>query len=287
MKIRIHETINDPGRTGGHSEDRFGWNDDSVFVIDGATGIAEHQVMAGHSSDAAWLAGLAADSFTQAGHETISQTVEALNSRARDLYFKEAGTGDLPRYAWPAAAFQMLRIEGRTLVTYGLGDSRLFLMSDDTGEVFETSALKQNRDREAESARAHLQRIGGFRGEKDIKDDPQTLSALRAGRSRHNTPDGNIFTLGLVPEAAGRIVREETGLTAPVHGLLCSDGFAALCDLYEAFTPQKLIRAAHDQGLVALIERLRTIERSEDPEGERFPRFKVSDDATCVAFSID
>lgn len=286
MRLAIIDHITDPGRQGGESDDRFGWNDHSVYVIDGATGIAGRQVMAGFSSDAAWLADLAARRFGAAGPSTAIETVRAINSEARDIYCARAGAVDLPRYAWPAAAFQMLCVEGRRLIAYGLGDCRLFLQRETDGALFETTALKGSRDAEIEAARRHLERIGGFQGAADIAGDDETMAALRAGRSRHNTPDGRVFTLGLVPEAADRVVREEVALDGAVRGLVCSDGFAALTDNYGAYSAAELIEAAFDGGLKPLLERLRRIERLEDSEGRKFPRYKVSDDATAIAFRL-
>ncbi|WP_246750367.1 hypothetical protein [Martelella lutilitoris] len=286
-RIEVVACLNDPGKPGGHSEDRAGANGHSAFVIDGATGIADRQVMTDHPSDASWLADHAAAVFSRAGsEESVADIVSSLNAEARKTYLAAAGTGDLPRYMWPAAAFQMLRIEGDRLVSYGLGDCRLFLQSEADGRVFETTALKGNRVKEIAAARAHLARTGGFGGKNDIGGDEKTRAALRESRSKHNMPGGRIFTLGLVPKAADEIVREETGLAAPARGLLCSDGFAALCDNYDAFGPRELVDAAFDEGLPALLARLREIERIEDPEGERFPRYKISDDATCLAFRI-
>ncbi|AJY44487.1 hypothetical protein [Martelella endophytica] len=284
MKLEIVADITDPGKPGGASDDRYGWNANAVFVIDGATGIGDREVMA--EGDAAWLAGHAARMFAAAEDRAVAETVAEINASARDIYYAAAETDDLPRYMWPAAAFQMLRIEDDHLVTYGLGDCRLFLQDAVSGNVFETSALKGNRDLEIAAAHAHLARIGGFKGAADISGDAETLAMLRAGRARHNTPDGRVFTLGLVPEAADRIVREATGIMAPARGLLCSDGFAALVDNYDAFSPESLIEAAFSDGLPALLEILRQIEREQDPDGEKYPRYKVSDDAAAVAFRV-
>ncbi|WP_180898339.1 hypothetical protein [Martelella soudanensis] len=283
MKLEIVADITDPGKPGGASDDRYGWSENAVFVIDGATGIGDREVMA--EGDAAWLAAHAARMFAAADGRPVAETVAAINASARDLYRAAAKTDDLPRHMWPAAAFQMLRIEAGRLISYGLGDCRLFLQ-DGAGTLFATTALKGNRDKEIAAARAHLQRIGGFRGAADIAGDAETMAMLRAGRARHNTPDGQVFTLGLVPEAANHIVREDCGLKAPVRGLLCSDGFAALCDNYDACSPAGLIDSAFRDGLRPLVEELRRIERIDDPEGEKFPRYKVSDDAAAVAFRI-
>ncbi|WP_176083648.1 hypothetical protein [Martelella sp. HB161492] len=285
-RLTIIDHITDPGTAGGTNDDSCGWTEDSVFVIDGATGLADRQYMAGHGSDAAWLAHLATEFFEKADGTVLSDTVRALNERAAQQFALAADGEITPRHAWPAAAFQMLRIENGQLVTRGLGDCRLFLLDAD-GRIFQASALEDNRERETASAAAHLERVGGLAGLGRLNRDPETLASLRAGREKHNTEGGRIWTLGLVPDAADHIASTDITLTLPAYGLVCSDGFAALCDAYDLFDPGSLVSAARSHGLLPLINALRDIERAVDPDGKRFPRFKVSDDATAVLFMLD
>jgi hypothetical protein len=72
----------------------------------------------------------------------------------------------------------------------------------------------------------------------------------------------------------------------PATGLLCTDGFAALCDQYGRYSPADLVAAAKSQGLKALLAELRHVERTEDPDGLLYPRFKISDDATALLFEV-
>jgi serine/threonine protein phosphatase PrpC len=67
--------------------------------------------------------------------------------------------------------------------------------------------------------------------------------------------------------------------------LLCSDGFLALASDYERYDADALLAACLSRGLKPLCDELRDIERG-DREGRRFPRFKVSDDATAVVVRI-
>ncbi|TPW31442.1 hypothetical protein FJU08_06680 [Martelella alba] len=285
-RLTIIDHITDPGTAGGTNDDSCGWTEESVFVIDGATGLADRQYMAGHGSDAAWLAHLATEFFEKADGMALTDTVRALNERAGQQFSHAAEGEAAPRHGWPAAAFQMLRIEGNRLVTHGLGDCRLFLL-DANKNIFQASALEDNRERETASAAAHIERVGGLAGLGRLNRDPETLASLRAGREKHNTEGGRIWTLGLVPDAADHIVSTEIAIALPAYGLVCSDGFAALCDAYDLFDPGSLVSAARSHGLLPLINALRDIERTVDPDGQKFPRFKVSDDATAVLFALE
>jgi hypothetical protein len=67
--------------------------------------------------------------------------------------------------------------------------------------------------------------------------------------------------------------------------LLASDGFLALASDYGAYSADTLMTAAMTRGLKALGEELRAIEAG-DAGGDRFPRFKKSDDATALLLKL-
>lgn len=67
--------------------------------------------------------------------------------------------------------------------------------------------------------------------------------------------------------------------------LLMTDGFAALVDSYGAYDAASLMEAVWAHGLAALAAELRGIEQA-DSACTRYPRFKVSDDATALWLRI-
>ncbi len=69
------------------------------------------------------------------------------------------------------------------------------------------------------------------------------------------------------------------------HLLLASDGFLALASDYGAYDAGGLMAAAMAKGLAALGKELRAIEDA-DPGGDRFARFKKSDDATALLLKV-
>ena len=87
---------------------------------------------------------------------------------------------------------------------------------------------------------------------------------------------------GLTPDDAGRMLRQGAPCPPGTRVLLTSDGFSALVDLYRRYDADALLDRAAAAGLPALVAEARRIEREEDPDGMRFPRFKPSDDATGV-----
>lgn len=285
--LRIIDSLTDPGDPARANEDAAGGNRTCAFVIDGATGLGTDSIVGLDGSDAAWLARFAKTFFEQklVSGRKVRDAVRALNKQA-GMVVREAANGT-PIDAWnlPVAGFQMIRIEGDTVVTHGLGDCRLFLAGAN-GPVFETSALKGNFVTEREGARRAIAHAGGLAAIRSLSEHPDVREELRRRRAAYNHPESGVWTLGTEPTAAKYIVSESPLTRLPARGLLCTDGFAALCDQYGRHDPAGMVRKASVDGLQSLMNELRCIERAEDPNGEIFPRFKVSDDATAVLFEI-
>ena len=285
--LRIIDMLSEPGDIFRVNEDAAGGNRSCAFVIDGATGLGAKSIVGLEGSDAAWLARLAKTFFEQkvASGRSMEDVVRTLNRQVGTVV--QGSSAGLPIAAWnlPVAGFQMVRIEDGATVAYGLGDCRLFLAGDD-GAIFETSAMKGNYAVEREGARRAIAQAGGLAATKVLSDDPAVREELRRYRAAYNRPGGGAWTLGTEPAAAKHIVSEPLAVRLPATGLLCTDGFAALCDQYGRYDPTGFIAKARADGLKSLMKELRQIERTEDPNGDLYPRFKVSDDATAVLFEI-
>ncbi len=286
QKIKILDALSKPGRDGSINDDCFGSNDHCVFVIDGATGLADQPVMQDNQSDAAWFARFAAEHFRlQVGAESELRSVIAdLSHQARGRFWSAAG-GHVERYAWPSASFAMLRIHEQDLEVCGLGDCSVYFQPE--GQEVETwSPLPLFSDYESRLAANHMAESSGFNRSGSLLDDQKTLQDLRTIRALQNTIQSGVWTLGLVPEAADHVARHAVPFQKSVRALICSDGFSALVDTYQMYEPETLLTAAGDVGLEALYSELRTIERETDPNGQKFPRYKQSDDATAVLVEI-
>ena len=213
----------------------------------------------------------------------IADVVRNVNMRVQQRIVEATAGDTLETWALPTASFQLARMEGRELAVYGLGDCRLFLAGAD-GTAFETNGDYSKA--ESEGARRAVAQAGGLAAWRSLADEPVVREALRRSRARHNQPGGAVWTLGSAPDAAAHLSVRRLPPTLPARGLLCTDGFSALADKYGRYDGARLIRAASERGLAALMAELRHIEREEDPDGQQYPRFKVSDDATAVLFEI-
>ena len=285
--LRITDMLSDAGDPARVNEDAAGGNRCSAFVIDGATGLGAKSIVGLDGSDAAWLARLAKTFFEQevTPARAMADIVRTLNKQAATVVHDAAGGLPIAPWSLPVAGFQLVRLEGQSLVTYGLGDCRLFLTGAD-GTTMDTTALKGSHSREREGARRAIAHAGGLAATRSLADDPTVRDELRRHRATYNRDDSSVWTLGTEPAAAKHLSVDRLTVTLPATGLLCTDGFAALSDQYGRYAPEELVAVAKSAGLKALLKELREIERAEDPDGRLYPRFKVSDDATALLFEI-
>ena len=287
LTLSIIDSLSLPGSENRPNEDQMGWTAQCAFVIDGATGLGPDFVVGRHDSDAAWLATFAKVHFEEmiAPGRSMVDVVRSTNALARRIVSFAAKERDMPAWNLPIAGFQMIRIEDDDIVTYGLGDCTL-IVCDSDGETAIHSAMPDNAAKEREAARRVIEEAGGLDKLPRLIDDPALLARERAQRGTFNSSASQVWTLGSVPEAADHLVSARLGGGAPLTGLLCTDGFAALAMSYGIYEPRDLVDEARRNGLNRLSARLRDIERREDPDGRIYPRMKPSDDATAVLFEI-
>jgi hypothetical protein len=137
--------------------------------------------------------------------------------------------------------------------------------------------------RQAEAARAKMVAQMANMSSASGVNRPQIEPLLRAARNRINSGRNWLFS----PDgrAATHVSRHHLSLQRDTLLLIASDGFLALVSDYDAYDMPSLMAAAAAKGLAALGDELRTIEDA-DPLGEKFPRFKKSDDATAVLLRV-
>jgi len=287
LTLNIIDSLSLPGSEERRNEDQMGWTAHCAFVIDGATGLGPDFVVGRHDSDAAWLATFAKVHFEEmiAPGRSMADIVRSTNALARRIVTFAGNDRDVPAWNLPIAGFQMVRIENDAVVTHGLGDCTLYLR-DAEGAISTHTALPGLGGGERASAQEAIEKAGGLSKLPRLVEEPALLARERAARAAFNSPGSGVWTLGSVPEAADHLVSARLPSGAPLTGLLCSDGFAALVENYARFEPADLIAKAARAGLEALAGELRHIERVEDPDGHLYPRMKPSDDATAVLFEI-
>lgn len=280
MTLVLVESLSLPGDPAKANEDAFAHKDTAAVVIDGATMLGDG-LMPG-PSDAAWIAQFGARRLMAhlgEGHGARKALRAALADTQKSF---EALRRHPPEDLWQTpCASMMLAVEGEAgLELLWFGDCAA-LVKQDGAAVTVVGDTLDKRAAEAERARALAQ-------EKKLSpasglSRPEFLGTLRSSRNRINSGGNWLFSPDV--RAAAHVSRRILKVQPGSMLLLASDGFLALASDYGIYGADGLMAAALAKGLKPLGEELRAIE-SGDAGGDRFPRFKKSDDATALLLKV-
>jgi hypothetical protein len=280
MTLTLLDSLSLPGDPAKTNEDSSGYDASAAVVIDGATPLGD-SLMPG-PSDAAWISQFGTRRLLAHLREGDGAR-KALRAALADTQKSfEALRRQPPQEMWQTpCASMMLAVPDEGGVEFlWFGDCAALLKQGDAavtvlGETFDKRA--------AEALRA--QKIGK---EKNLSpasglSRPEFIDTLRASRNRINSGAAWLFSpdVKAASHVSRRVVKAAPGSTL----LLASDGFLALASDYGAYSADTLMTAAMTRGLKALGEELRAIEAG-DAGGDRFPRFKKSDDATALLLKL-
>jgi serine/threonine protein phosphatase PrpC len=280
MTLELLDILSLPGDPAKANEDSSGHDTKSAVVIDGATPLGD-SLMPG-PSDAAWIAQFGArrlmahlrdgDGARPALRATLADTQKSFEALRRHE----------PQEIWQTpCASMMLAVPGDGSVEFlWFGDCAALIKQGDAavtviGETFDKRAAEAQRAQTVAKEK-NLSPAAGI-------NRPEFSAVLRAARNRINSGDTWLFSPDA--KAAAHASRRVVKVTPGSILLLSSDGFLALASDYGAYNADTLMAAALDKGLAAMGDELRAIEAG-DAGGDKFPRFKKSDDATALLLKV-
>ena len=277
MALELLDQLSLPGDPGKPNEDAFGHDAAAAIVLDGATPLGD-PLMPGNS-DAAWIANFGArrllahlregEGARKALRGALADTEKSFNALRR---------GELEDAWQTPCASMMLAVPGESGLEFLWFGDCAALLKQDGGAV---TVIGETLDKKASESQTAAKAAKANNAA--ATDRAQHMDVLRANRNRVNSGTYWLFS----PDAAAaahvsrRVVKAQPG----AHLLLASDGFLALASDYGAYSADSLMAAVMTKGLAALGEELRAIENG-DAKGEKFARFKKSDDATALLFAV-
>jgi hypothetical protein len=279
-KFELLESLSLPGDPAKPNEDAFGQEASAAVVLDGATPLGDG-LMPG-PSDAAWISQFGARRILAHLREGGGARKALRDALADTQKSFEALRRHEPEEIWQTpCASMMLAVTGEGGVEFlSYGDCAALVKQGGAavtvvGEAFDKRAAEAKGAQKL-AREKKLSPASGLR-------QPAFLEVLRAARNRINAGRYWLFSpdVKVAPHAARRLVKAGPGAIL----LLASDGFLALASDYGRYSADTLMQAALDQGLKALGEELRAIE-ADNAMGEKFPRFKKSDDATALLLRL-
>ncbi|HKQ44313.1 MAG TPA: protein phosphatase 2C domain-containing protein [Rhizomicrobium sp.] len=280
MRFELLDSLSLPGDPAKANEDAFGHGESAAVVIDGATPLGDG-LMPG-PSDAAWIAQFGARRLMAHLRDGKSAR-KALRAALADAQKSfEALRRHEPEEMWqmPCASMMLAVPDQEELECLWFGDCAALVQQEDKavrviGETFDKRAAEAQRAK-AVAQEKNLSPASGIRR-------AEFIGTLRSSRNRINS--GNQWLFSPDAKAAGHVARRTMKAAPGSMLLLASDGFLALASDYGAYSADSLMTAAMSKGLAVLGAELRAIEAG-DSGGDKFPRFKKSDDATALLLRL-
>ncbi|MBT8154161.1 hypothetical protein KMP13_09685 [Epibacterium ulvae] len=268
MYFETLQSISLNGKIGVPNDDRVGSSPDRAWVVDGATDLGEPGLL-GNQGGAAWLATAASHGFAQATGADLRRSCTEMFDHVAARFDHDRTRAPVAAWELPKAAFAAVQLVGGQIECAWAADCPILLRGQH-GAVWGTGAP----DTSTEVADAQALGIGTGAA-------PELSGAvLEDRRARRMGTDH--AALNPNPVAAARITQySQHPIAIGDEVLIMSDGFSSLVSDYGAYTAETLWQAVQDNGLAALAQEIREIERA-DEACARFPRFKVSDDATAI-----
>jgi len=280
MSLDVLDHLSLPGDPAKANEDAFGHGGNAALVIDGATPLGEG-LMPG-PSDAAWIAQFGARRL-MAHLKDGDGARKALRATLADAQKSfEALRRHEPEEMWQMpCASMMLAVADQSGVEFlWYGDCAAIIKQGDApvavvGETFDKRATEARRA-QALAKEKNLSPAAGL-------SRAEFIGSLRASRNRINSGQDWLFSPDV--KAAAHVSRRVIKIRPASEILLLTDGFLALASDYGAYSADSLMAGALSEGLAPLGGELRAIEAG-DSGGDRFPRFKKSDDATALLLKL-
>ncbi|MGR3468486.1 MAG: hypothetical protein ACU0CI_11475 [Shimia sp.] len=268
MHFEVIESVTLAGRHDRPNEDRAGATAWMAWVIDGATDLVPPGLM-GAQGGAVWLAETFDGALRAAPDAPLSDLCAEAFDRVEARYHSDRTRAPEAFWEVPRAAFAAVRLTDTGGEVAWAADSPVLLIGSQ-GPRWLTPKPDTAQERSAAQA------LGEGTGAA-----PRLTGAALADRRarRAGDPDGALSALAERSRAATRYA--DVAIAPGDEIVLMSDGVSALISDYGAQTAESFADAVRDGGLIPLLHHLRAIE-AEDAACTRFPRFKVSDDATAL-----
>jgi hypothetical protein len=266
----------EPGAPGRPNEDFAAISPGLAVLLDGAGSPPGRENGCVHG--VAWYARTLGGLLLAGASGAATPLTDVLGEAIGQVSRMHAGTCDLSHPATPAATVIVARQRPDSVDYLVLGDSVLLLQSPhgDPRAVTDT-------------------RLADFaaRLRPTLRDNPAGTAgheAARLARARQidtarNRP-GGFWSAASDPAAAGHSLTGIEPLASLSAIAILSDGASRLADRYHLASWSAICAVLAERGPSALIGQVREAEAA-DPDATRWPRGKVSDDATAIWWPLD
>ena len=270
-------------KSGGKSnDDLIGITESCVWLLDGATGLTDNNILPG-TSDAKWFVQAVSRNMVDNLQKDLSLNIileNVINAVIKE-FEGEVNNESIEDIQKPSASFTIARIAGECVELGNIGDCRaIYKNCEKEVGSFGTSRVTE-LDQFVVNRMVELKQKGS------INDDEIWLKLkdiLYRNRNLKNTDEGYwILDLTLRPIP---YLQKISIFTEDIEEiLLVSDGLYRLVDTYHLYSDETFLNAALSLGLDGLYDKLRDIENM-DSDCQLYPRIKPQDDASGLLVSL-
>lgn len=257
------------GSAGQPNEDWVGVTPIAVVLLDGLT--APRDLDSGCVHGVPWYVSRLGSAILARVADCTVGLGSCLASAIAEVASLHDSTCDLTSPGTPQSTVAIARVRGSELEWLVLADSLIIL--DLGGE------LRVISDDRVDGA-AQAQRDEALRSHVGTAEHDQGVSRLvQTQRSLRNQPDG-YWVAAADPANANEALSGAAPLCEVKRVAVLSDGAARLVE-FGIMSWEKILTTLDQKGPQGLIDEVREVEAT-DLQGERWPRYKASDDATAV-----
>ncbi|MBC2575620.1 hypothetical protein [Peptostreptococcus canis] len=272
-----------PG-TNVYNEDISGFNENYVWIIDGATGLSRTNHMPDHT-DARWYS-YWWDNYLRENatadieiDELIKKGIKKVREDFTSNLFRDYGIGfsDLAKIEHPSASIAIVKLDGEKMHYLVLGDCRIYTNDEKIPRIADESVSKL--DEQVFESMKNLNDFG-YIHISEIRN--MVKMQIIENRLKYNTDEG-YWILSFDEKAVDKALKGTIELNDNTKFMMATDGYHALSEKYKMVEESELLDKSFEKGLAYMLSVLREFEN--DEEKVRFiPRFKDMDDCTSVIF---
>ncbi|MEV8635852.1 protein phosphatase 2C domain-containing protein [Streptosporangium sp. NPDC051023] len=236
-----------------------------LVVLDGLT----ERTASGCIHGVGWYVNRLASSVVEHADQSPEQALESAISRTAELH---RDTCDLSHPGTPAAAIGIVQFQENRIRYLVLGDVTIIVDVNDSEHVI-------SDDRLGKVNTALLREVNGLTN--DSPDKEVALVRMKHAELAVRNKVGGYWVAASDPAVARQAMAGEFDLANIRRVAILTDGAARVVDLFGVYEWRDVMTTLSTEGPHELIRQVRAIEQS-DPVGKRWPRNKVSDDATVI-----
>ena len=267
--------------SGEFNEDVAGISRYGAWVLDGATGLNNKKIVS-DESDAKW--------YVDWWNNYLSQNIDkdfslkdilnnGIDSVARE-YKNTVGNIKVDKLDIPSCSIVIIKYYKDKLEYLVLGDCTLLTKVNNNYNCIKDESVCR-LDEVVFNSIKNIENIN----ELSLLDKKnKVLPVIIENRLKKNTKEG-YWILEFNKDAVDNAIHGFIDVKDEISIVLTSDGFSCAFDRYNLVNKKDVFSIVKNKGIDYIYSKIRDLER-EDLNGIVYPRFKVSDDSTCVYLNL-